>query len=144
MSETRSIRVYGLPAPQGSKSFKGFDGRGHAYMPESSKNLKPWRDSVVWAYREDAARVYWTTPMDGPLWLTAIFYMPRPKKPKYDLPAVAPDLSKLVRSTEDALKVAGAIADDSRIVVLAVTKVFESPSEPMGAVIQIGTFKREF
>jgi Holliday junction resolvase RusA-like endonuclease len=57
-----------------------------------------------------------------------------PSAPKY--PAVAPDITKLVRSTEDALN--GILwRDDSRNVAMAVEKVYAEPGEPEGAEIRV-------
>lgn len=109
------IVVYGSPAPQGSKKFVGMRG-GHGVLVESSKRVKPWRDDVksaALAARNGAA------PMDGPLVLRMVFTLPKPSsapKRRRVYPMRKPDLSKLVRSTEDALTDAGVIADDARIV----------------------------
>ncbi|WP_312681328.1 hypothetical protein [Stenotrophomonas chelatiphaga] len=40
------IVVYGSPAPQGSKSFKGLAKSGRAILVESSKKVCPWRQDV--------------------------------------------------------------------------------------------------
>ena len=68
-------------------------------------------------------------PVSGPLSVTMVFTLPRPKScPKSRLwPDKKPDLSKLVRSTEDALIDAGIIDDDARIVHLDPWKVFPIP-----------------
>lgn len=119
-----AVTVYGTPAPQGSKRHVG---RG--VMVESSKHLKPWRDAV----RGEAAdsRASWgiTAPLDAPLDAEMIFTFPRPRshyrtgRNAHLLRASAParpggkpDLSKLARSTEDALKDAGVYKDDALIV----------------------------
>lgn len=114
------IIVYGSPAPQGSKkflgTFAGKDGRMHAKLAESSKGVKPWRDDVKTA--GEKAR-NGALPMDGPLVARMVFTLPKPKsrpKRKRTYPDRKPDLSKLIRSTEDALKDAGVIAEDARIV----------------------------
>lgn len=106
--------VYGLPAPQGSKRHVG-NGR----MIESSKKVKPWREAVKWAAREAMAAAGIASPLDAPLVASMTFTMPRPKSaPKSRRHADRkPDLSKLIRSTEDALTDAGLIADDARIVM---------------------------
>ena len=112
------FEVEGLPAPQGSKSFKGIAKKtGHAILVESSKKVKPWRQAVEAAARK-AQGPDWV-PLDGPILLVIEFYMPRPKghpKTRRTLPDRTPDLSKLLRSTEDAMTYAGTYADDGRIV----------------------------
>lgn len=108
--------VYGIPAPMGSKRHVG-NGR----MIESSKKVKPWREAVKWAAREAMAAAGIASPIDAPLVASMTFTMPRPKSaPKSRRHADRkPDLSKLIRSTEDALTDAGLIADDARIVMFA-------------------------
>ncbi len=112
-----SFTVFGLPGPQGSKKFVGLSKRGHGVLVESSKKVQPWRAAVARAAREAQGQGW--VPLDGPLLLVVEFYMPRPKghpKTIRTLPATTPDLSKLLRATEDALTTAGTYADDGRIV----------------------------
>jgi Holliday junction resolvase RusA-like endonuclease len=112
-----SLKVYGSPAPQGSKKFVGIaKGTGRGILVESSKRVKPWREDVkaaAEAIRNGAA------PLDGNLVLCMVFTLPKPKsapKSRRTWPNRKPDVSKLARSTEDALVDAGLIADDARIV----------------------------
>ena len=122
------LTVYGRPAPQGSKRHVG-GGR----MIESSKFVAPWRDDVKAAAEHAiAARVRpghdWA-PLDGPLAAYMVFSLPRPaahygtgrnagtlRPTAPTRPAGTPDLSKLARSTEDALTAAGLWRDDARLV----------------------------
>lgn len=112
-----TIIVYGSPAPQGSKKFVGVaKSTGRGILVESSKKVKPWREDVKAAgllARNGAA------PLDGPLRVRMVFTLPKPAsapKKRRTYPDRKPDLSKLLRSTEDALVDAGVIADDARIV----------------------------
>lgn len=126
--------VYGLPAPQGSKRYVG-NGR----MIESSKKVRPWREAVKWAAREAMAAAGIASPLDAPLVASMTFTMPRPKSaPKSRRHADRkPDLSKLIRSTEDALTDAGLIADDARIVMFdRAAKVY--PGEGADALLSPG------
>lgn len=127
-----TIHVYGIPAPQGSKRHVG-GGR----MVESSKKVKPWRESVKWA----AVDAFGHLPrpiVSGPVRLTITFILPRPKRPKCSLPDRTPDLSKLIRSTEDALTEVAAWEDDARVVEVFARKVYvELPDRTPGAVIVI-------
>jgi Holliday junction resolvase RusA-like endonuclease len=107
-----TITVYGQPAPQGSKRHVG---RG--IMVESSKAVKPWREAVK-AAALDARGDHWT-PVDAPLAVSMVFTMPKPvsaPKRRRTWPMRTPDLSKLIRSTEDALTDAGIWRDDARVV----------------------------
>lgn len=109
--------VYGWPAPQGSKRFVGLaKGTGRGIMIESSKKVKPWRRDVADAAREVRNG---EPPIDGSLVLRMTFTVPKPAsapKRRRIYPNKKPDVSKLARSTEDALVEAGLIADDARIV----------------------------
>lgn len=114
------IKVYGMPGPQGSKAFKGTfrgkDGRTHAKLVESSKKVRPWRQDVKAA--AEAVRAG-REPLDCPLRLHMVFTLPKPAsapKRRQTWPMRTPDLSKLARSTEDALTDAGIWRDDARVV----------------------------
>lgn len=125
--------VYGSPAPQGSKngfavSKKGKGGArvytGKVAMTESSKKVKPWRDAVA-AIAASLVLPEHRPLLDGALVADMVFSLPRPARfPKskaddtrwlHGLPTTTPDLSKLARSTEDALT-GIAWADDARVV----------------------------
>ncbi|MFF4417515.1 RusA family crossover junction endodeoxyribonuclease [Streptosporangium sp. NPDC001559] len=112
-----TVVVYGTPGPQGSKRHVG-DGR----LIESSKKVAPWRASVRQAAVEatDPAcaalgLVEWE-PLDQPLIVEMAFTLHRGKTVKRPHHTTYPDLSKLIRSTEDALTAAGIWADDARVV----------------------------
>ena len=111
------ITVYGTPGPQGSKAFKGMSKSGRAILTEQcGKSVKPWREAVVYAARE---AMHGRPALAGPVVLRMVFTMRKPKsapKTRRTYPAVTPDLSKLARSTEDALTTAGVYEDDARIV----------------------------
>lgn len=145
-TNTIRLTVFGSPAPQGSKSFKGLftgkDGRQHAKLTESSKRVKPWRDDV----RAEAIRIRnGAAPLDGPLRVRMVFTLPKPTsapKRRRSYPMRKPDLSKLARSTEDALVDAGLLRDDARITEYArLAKVYpgEDPEslEAPGVRIEI-------
>jgi Holliday junction resolvase RusA-like endonuclease len=126
------ITVFGTPAPQGSKRAFAVRGKGGiptgrvAVIESSHDRVRSWRAAVI-----DAALGLDATswPLGGPLRLGVIFALPRPKghfgsgknagklrdsAPRY--PAGVPDLSKLLRSTEDALADAGLFRNDSQVV----------------------------
>lgn len=143
------IIVFGDPAPQGSKKFVGVaKGTGRGILVESSKRVKPWRQDVVTAAREAMTGF---TMFDGPLRVKMVFTLPKPSsapKRRRTWPNKKPDVSKLARSTEDALVTAGAIRDDARIVEYGrLAKVFpgEDPdalSSP-GVLIEIHCLDQE-
>jgi Holliday junction resolvase RusA-like endonuclease len=130
-----SFDVVGLPRPQGSKRHVG-----HGVMVEQSKGLPEWRRVVADAARQHAPDV----PLDGPLMLSCSFYFPMPAaRRKADREVgtrwkdTAPDLSKLVRAVEDALKAGAVIRDDARICQLNAYK-FEVTAW-YGVTVNVGT-----
>jgi Holliday junction resolvase RusA-like endonuclease len=127
-----AVVVHGTPAPQGSKRALIHSATGRPVVIESSKKARPWRDAV----RSDALNPRTATrteghtfPLDGPLHVDMIFTFMRPRshyrtgRNSHLLrdgmpcqPAGTPDLSKLARSTEDALTEAAVWRDDARVV----------------------------
>lgn len=136
------IRVYGTPAPQGSK--QAYVRGKRAVLVEVSRKVKPWREAVVAAAQASGLSY------GGIVAVQVIFYMPRPKShygsrkgqpylkdtaPSY--PSGKPDIDKLLRSTFDALTTSGIIEDDSRIVEVFARKLYEREDCPPGAAIQL-------
>lgn len=128
-----TITVHGIPGPQGSKKAVGTrptkNGGRTAVMVESSKKVKPWRQNVTAAALQAIAGIPDWKPLNGPLVASVVFTMRDQPASKPDWwpagspwskkftwrPASMPDLSKLLRSTEDALT--GVIwKDDARVV----------------------------
>jgi Holliday junction resolvase RusA-like endonuclease len=120
--DTITIVVYGEPAPQGSKRHLG-----NGVLVESSKKVKPWRQDVKAAALDMV--VAGVPPLDGPLAASIVFTVrdqpaskpswwpagERWSKALHWRPASTPDLSKLLRSTEDALT-GVTWKDDARVV----------------------------
>lgn len=144
---TVSVFVPGIPKPGGSKRAFINQKTGRAIVTEDCKGSKDWRTAVRFA----AAEVF-ASPLFGPLEVAFRFYMPRPRghygsgrnaglvresAPKF--PAFRPDVTKLVRSTEDALK-GVAWLDDSQIVRQAASKDY---SEKLGAQIEVTALRGE-
>jgi Holliday junction resolvase RusA-like endonuclease len=145
-----TITVHGIPAPQGSKKYVGHrtskaTGKSAAVLLESSKKVAPWRSAVETAARLLLVELPDWTPLDGPLCADMVFTLPKPTsapKRTRTWPMRYPDLSKLLRSTEDALTTAGIWADDARVVKYGqLEKVFpgEHPDalDQPGAVIRV-------
>lgn len=128
-----SLRVFGDPAPQGSK--KVVRGR----LIEASKKLKPWRAAI-----EKACQPYANENIHlGPVRLEVDFYLPRPASVKTTgknarlLPIVPPDCDKLVRAVGDGIGQSGYIwGDDSQVVEILARKFYADNEEP-GALIKI-------
>ena len=137
--------AYGLPAPQGSKRFVGTSKAGRGMLIESSRKVRPWRMDVKAA--AETARAGLESALDGPLVVSMVFTLPKPvsaPKRRRSWPDRQPDVSKLVRSTEDAITDAGLWVDDARVVEYSrVAKVF--PGEDQAALESPGvrvTIKR--
>lgn len=121
-----TLTVYGHPAPQGSKRAFLNKHTGRPVMVEqTAARLHPWREDV----RQAALAENIDAPLAGPLVVCMAFTFARPRThyrtgrnahllrdnaPAY--PHRPPDLSKLIRSTEDALTSAGLWEDDARVV----------------------------
>jgi Holliday junction resolvase RusA-like endonuclease len=117
-----SFWVPGIPKPGGSKTFKGLSRRtGRAILVDASGAAgKNWRAVVGWYGMKNAPKELFSSALE----VTFDFVMPRPKyhyrkdgslklpAPEYHV--VAPDTTKLIRSTEDALK--GIIWRDDSII----------------------------
>lgn len=86
------FRVYGSPEGQGS--MKVINGRLIHDNPRTGR----WRDCIT-ARALQAVRV----PIDEPVWVEAIFWLEKPKHPRYQVPATVKDLDKLTRALGDAL-----------------------------------------
>lgn len=105
-----SFVVYGVPAPQGSKAFKGYRG-GKPILKEQSEGLDPWRAAVKtmglkatrdWSSRTGKA---WE-PLDEPVMVSAVVTSKNSAAAtkRGDIFAQGtPDLDKLQRAIGDAL-----------------------------------------
>jgi len=114
--------------------------------------VKPWREAVKWAAIEALNRSYQAqvalspevSMVSGPVSVCMVFTLPKPKsapKKRRTWPDRTPDLSKLVRSTEDALTSAGVWEDDARVIRCEASKVYPGEGTDAlhipGAVIRI-------
>ena len=118
------LRVIGTPAGQGNHRASR-----SGYIYETTKGHKPWRDSIIWAARENGGKI------SGPAVMDLIFTVIKPKsapKRRVIYPDRRPDLDKCIRSVFDALKMAGTIEDDARIISCWARKVF--PGEDADAL----------
>ncbi|MEU9208483.1 RusA family crossover junction endodeoxyribonuclease [Streptomyces sp. NPDC048415] len=126
------ITVHGTPGPQGSKTRNA---AGALY--ESSAKVKPWREAVKHAALDALAYDQEWKPLNEPVCVDVTFTLQRPKShygtgrnagrlkaSAPDFPTSKPDLDKLIRSTQDALKDAGVLVDDSVVASLSSGKRF--------------------
>jgi Holliday junction resolvase RusA-like endonuclease len=150
MSDSQGLRffVYGIPKPGGSKRAFAFmrkkgpkAGRlGVAVMDDAGEGNKNWRASIAHTAGPLVKGIF-----TGPISLTVVFYMPRPKShsgkkgllpsaPRH--PANKPDLLKLARCLEDALT-GIAWNDDSQIVSEVLDKTYAGEGFATGAEVWI-------
>lgn len=140
--------VKGTPAPQGSKTLM----RGR--LIESSKRVRPWRDAIVQAVRENGHRVLFGEHV--PVEVTVMFLLARPRThygtgrmaaalrgdaPRYPTAKQRDDTDKLCRSTLDGLAEAGVLDDDSQVVTLTARKRYAGHGQDPGARIRISTLR---
>ena len=138
MSDEIVFQVHGVPAPGGSK--RGFYSPklGRVLMVEACKRTSPWRALVS----DAAAKAHQGPPLAGPLRLDVEFVLPRPKHHtgahglKASAPhhhTSAPDATKLLRSTEDALR-GICWGDDAQVAVQTVSKRY---GDRPGALVRV-------
>jgi len=143
-----SIRVVGIPGPQGSKTLTRYGA-----MIEASKKVKPWRNDV----KEAALECYNSGALNFPLKVNIEFVFPRPKShfgtgknaevlkpsaPQYCTSRGNGDIDKLARSTLDGLSVSAGgsvLEDDSLVVELNAKKRYVNKDELPGAYIAISS-----
>lgn len=137
--------MYGKPSPQGSKKFMGVTKAGKGILMENSPKLIPWRNAVSEAATKELDRLGRPAPFDCALDVMMVFTFLRPKsvsRSKRLYPSVYPDLSKIVRATEDALTDAGVWCDDALVVKLQTMKTYQNEAhwalDRAGCVIHIG------
>ncbi len=127
------IRVFGNPAPQGSKTavVRG----GKAIMFEASKKLPEWRETVM--FTSKMAMLDADGPIEGPVKAVMYFFIEPPKRLVRERPTTKPDLDKLVRAVNDGMVDAGVLLDDSQIVTLYAHKHYADADEPAGVAITL-------
>ncbi len=124
-----TFSVDGLPIPQGSKTIA--KGGGKTWLRDANAaKLKPWRRKVAAA--ADVGHTF-----DCPVELFAVFYLPRPKRPRWWVPAVKPDVDKLLRALCDGMTDGGLISDDARIVVSHAYKRYATAVNPVGVRVVV-------
>lgn len=133
MTETVEFFISGTPIPQGSKTIGR--GGGKVWLRDANATpLKRWRRMV--SLEADRAIEF-----DIPVTVTLQFYMPPPKRPRWFVPAVKPDIDKLTRATLDGLVDGGLLFDDSRVVELHATKRYATETNPAGVQVKVSTFE---
>jgi crossover junction endodeoxyribonuclease RusA len=122
------LDVYGIPAPQGSKTIGA-----HGGLYESSKKVAPWRKAVAEAVALLGDVEQFTTPVV----IAVRFYLPRPRSVKRLYPSVPPDLDKLQRSLGDGLSIDSTILADDSLIIRWEAEKFYADNRPAGAEVTI-------
>lgn len=140
-----SFFVPGEPITEGStRAFTS--GQRVVVTHDRGPELDQWRLKVAHAAQAAAQDAGWEPRYDGPVAVTAAFFLPRPKSAKKRLvPHVKPDLDKLIRAVGDALapyKQPGVLRDDSRIVAWRASKDYAIPYKP-GVFITVSRVDEE-
>ena len=126
------VRVYGLPVAQGRpRAFKLPSGQIRVYDPQQSRDWKRTVMGQVLAVKPERL-------LEGALECEMDFYLPRPKSlPKRVVyPVKKPDVTNLIKGTEDALK--GIVfSDDSAVVSLRAAKHYATDGTPPGVYLRL-------
>lgn len=133
-----SFTVFGTPKPKGSA--RGFvamkAGKARAIVTNDNKGAKGWETAVRYAAQDVAGE----QPLfEGAVELSIAFYLQRPKSvsdKKRPFMTTAPDCSKLVRCTEDALNEV-IWKDDCQVVSILASKRYAAAGEPSRAEITV-------
>jgi crossover junction endodeoxyribonuclease RusA len=130
---TIELHVPGIPQQKGSLRAFRKPRSSRLIVTSANPKLKAWEQGVYAA----ALAVRPRTRFLGPLAVTVTFTFPRPKSAaKRALPAVRPDLDKLVRGCLDPLS--GVIFnDDAQVVRVEAAKVYCAEGESPGAQITV-------
>ena len=126
------VRVYGLPVAQGRpRAFKLPSGQIRVYDPQQSRD---WKRTVMGQVIADRPKRL----LAGALECKMDFYLPRPKSlPKRVVyPVKKPDVTNLIKGTEDALR--GIVfSDDSAVVSLRAAKYYATEEMPPGVHLRL-------
>lgn len=136
-SQVIRFTAFGVPQPKGSARAFVPKGWTRAVVTSANPKNKGWQQTVA----EAAGRAMETSPWDlmqGPVMLTADFYLPRPKSlPKRVTAHIKkPDTDKLVRGLGDSLTHV-VWADDSQVVEMHVRKHYAALNEPARVVVTV-------
>lgn len=105
-------------------------------LTSDNANLAGWRATVT-ATARAALSADWR-PLDEPVRVSCDFWLPSPARPRWWLPAVKPDLDKLVRAVLDSLADAGVLKNDSRVVEFGLTrKRYADAEHPPGVAVVV-------
>ncbi len=124
--------IPGTPVPQGSVN--NYRGRIVGVTPK----LREWRLKI----RAATMAKHEGEPLDGPITVSLVFQLAPPQRPRWPLPAVKPDLDKLIRAVMDSLsttkQLRGVITDDARVVNITAAKTYHGNPGVLVTISQSG------
>jgi Holliday junction resolvase RusA-like endonuclease len=130
--ESATVFVPGLPKSMPRPRL----GKGRVYVPHTADE---WKNEITAAMKHIG-------PWEGPIAVTIIFLMPRPKRielGRLEAHAVRPDIDNLVKTVLDGMTYAGVWHDDRQVFSLTAEK-FYAPTAFTGCAIivrqQYGNF----
>lgn len=122
-----TLRIYGVPMPQGSKT--AFVRGGRAVLVDGRNTAArsahaAWRQAVATATRDHLTDNPATSPFDEACSLAVTFLLPKPRSApkKRRFPDTRPDLDKLARALLDGIADGGLLASDARVVDIHAAK----------------------
>lgn len=135
---TLTFVAYGVPQPKGSSRAFVPKGWKRPIITSANPKAKGWQQLVAEAASAAIRRTKVFQVLDGPVLLTATFYLPRPKsiRDKSVPHLTKPDTDKLLRSTADALsKVVW--RDDAQVIEMRAKKFYARPGESPRAEVSV-------
>lgn len=131
------LEVIGIPAPQGSKVKMPTGAMVDGTSTTGRAKLAEWRRAVADAGRTELARNP-RPAFTGPTKIDISFRFPPTQSDPYRFwHCVAPDASKILRATEDALVHAGVLSDDRILSSIKLTKRYVNDGELPGCTVEI-------
>ena len=138
---TAEFRIYGIPAPQGSKTRMPNGAMVEGSSTSGRVKLRDWRSACATTAAEyaDEHQITFT----GPCRVGVVFRFPVPKSrsrkidPSGAFKPTKPDLDKLQRALGDALVAGGLVARDEHIVWWEAQKLEVPDGEWTGALVEV-------
>lgn len=137
--DTMIYRIYGDPvaytAPKMALRRKKGGGKYPAFI--TPEKYKAWKNRIIQAIK---GTMSYDGPWKGPICITLLFFIRRPKSSTRKLPTVKPDLDNLCKGVIDALKNDLLFHDDSQIIEINSGKYYCKTGEEPGVAIKLYTW----
>jgi Holliday junction resolvase RusA-like endonuclease len=130
------ISIYGEPVPEGRHRFrviqpaKSKKAYAQVYTPAETRD---WKSVVEGAVAERMCRAGIKGGWDGPIALSIMTFITRPKSVKIEkrpLPIVKPDTDNFLKGVMDGITQAGLWTDDARVTDLSIGKRYADQRIP--------------